>query len=276
MELDIHRPAIHVLDDARATLVRSRQDHHGLAHHWIAATTTRHWRPDTGAAHDSCATRSEEQNRSIPEGDDAIVLEDTGDAQPHKGLVDVEHGARSLRILAVQDRDLRADADWLRLGIQHHRVPRAAAPHIHGRRRHVLDEAVLVHEPHRVALDLDDDARDAALERDEIVTAVHFPKPEAGAYVKFPNPASRYSMVGVFVARRPSDVRVAVTGAGSDGVFRLTAFEEALKKRFSAKSLDGLTVSADGLNSDIHGSAEYRAHLIGVLARRAVEAATAK
>jgi carbon-monoxide dehydrogenase medium subunit len=103
-----------------------------------------------------------------------------------------------------------------------------------------------------------------------------FPLPKKAAYQKFRNQASRYALVGVFVARRPSDVRVAVTGAGGDGVFRVTEFEEALKKRFSAKSLDGLTVSADGLNSDIHGSAEYRAHLIGVLARRAVEAATAK
>lgn len=115
-----------------------------------------------------------------------------------------------------------------------------------------------------------------ALEPDEIITRVMFPLPKKAAYQKFRNQASRYALVGVFVARRPSDVRVAVTGAGGDGVFRVTEFEEALKKRFSAKSLDGLTVSADGLNSDIHGSAEYRAHLIGVLARRALEAATAK
>ena len=80
----------------------------------------------------------------------------------------------------------------------------------------------------------------------------------------------------MFVARRPSDVRVAVTGAGSEGVFRVTAFEEALTKRFSAKALDGIEVPAEGLNSDIHGSAEYRAHLIGVLTRRAVDAANAK
>src|ERR1700756_3084804 len=115
-----------------------------------------------------------------------------------------------------------------------------------------------------------------ALEPDEIITKVLFPLPKKAAYVKFRNQASRYALVGVFVAKRPSDVRVAVTGAGSEGVFRLTAFEEALKKRFSAKVLDGLTVPADGLNSDLHGSAEYRAHLIAVLARRAVEAATAK
>ena len=115
-----------------------------------------------------------------------------------------------------------------------------------------------------------------ALADGEIVTSVTFKNPRAAAYMKFRNPASRYALVGVFAAKRPSDVRIAVTGAGSDGVFRATAFEEALKKRFSHKVLDGISVSADGLNSDLHGSAEYRAHLIGVLTRRAVEAATAK
>jgi len=115
-----------------------------------------------------------------------------------------------------------------------------------------------------------------ALEPDEIITRVMFPVPKKAAYIKFRNQASRYALVGVFVAKRPSDVRVAVTGAGSSGVFRVEQFEEALKKRFSHKVLDGLTVSPEGLNSDIHGSAEYRAHLIAVLARRAVEAATAK
>jgi aerobic carbon-monoxide dehydrogenase medium subunit len=115
-----------------------------------------------------------------------------------------------------------------------------------------------------------------ALEGDEIITKVSFPLPKKAAYMKFRNQASRYALVGVFVARRPSDVRVAVTGAGSDGVFRVTAFEEALQKRFSPKVLEGITVPAEGLNSDIHGSAEYRAHLIGVLARRAVDAANAE
>jgi carbon-monoxide dehydrogenase medium subunit len=115
-----------------------------------------------------------------------------------------------------------------------------------------------------------------ALEPDEIITRVMFPVPKKAAYQKFRNQASRYALVGVFVAKRPSDVRVAVTGAGSEGVFRVTSFEDALKKRFNSKSLEGLSVPAEGLNSDLHGSAEYRAHLISVLARRAVDAANGK
>ena len=114
------------------------------------------------------------------------------------------------------------------------------------------------------------------LEPAEIITKVSFPIPNKAAYQKFRNQASRYALVGVFVAKRGSEIRVTVTGAGANGVFRVTAFEEALKKRFSPKSLEGLTVSADGLNGDIHGSAEYRAHLIGVLARRAVAEAVGK
>ncbi len=115
-----------------------------------------------------------------------------------------------------------------------------------------------------------------ALEPAEIITKVSFPLPKKAAYQKFRNQASRYALVGVFVAKRGSDIRVAVTGAGGNGVFRVTAFEEALKKRFSPKSLEGMTVPATGLNSDIHGSAEYRAHLIAVLARRAVAEAVGK
>ncbi|HYS48619.1 MAG TPA: xanthine dehydrogenase family protein subunit M [Xanthobacteraceae bacterium] len=111
---------------------------------------------------------------------------------------------------------------------------------------------------------------ETALAPDEIIRSVMFPLVKKAAYMKFPNPASRYALVGVFVSKRGSEIRVAVTGAGASGVFRVAAFEEALKKRFSPKSLDGLTVPATGLNSDIHGSAEYRAHLIGVMARRAV------
>jgi carbon-monoxide dehydrogenase medium subunit len=113
---------------------------------------------------------------------------------------------------------------------------------------------------------------ETALERDEIVTAVHFPRAESSAYVKFPNPASRYAVVGVMVARTSGGVRVAVTGAGPT-VFRWTEAEGALAGNFSAAALDGLTVDPSGLNSDIHASAEYRAHLVKVMAKRAVEAA---
>ena len=114
---------------------------------------------------------------------------------------------------------------------------------------------------------------ETALEEGEIVTAVSFPIPDHAAYEKFRNPASRYALVGVFVAEKGGKVRVAVTGAGSDGVFRHTAAEEALSGRFDPAALEGVSVSADDLNGDIHASAEYRAHLIGVLTRRAVAAA---
>lgn len=116
---------------------------------------------------------------------------------------------------------------------------------------------------------------ETALEADEIITKVSFPIPAKAAYAKFPNPASRYAIVGVFVAKKGADIRVAVTGAGANGVFRASVLEDALKKRFSPKSLEGVSVSADGLNGDLHASAEYRAHLIGVMAKRAVAAAVA-
>ena len=113
---------------------------------------------------------------------------------------------------------------------------------------------------------------DTALEEDEIIRAVTMPKPEKAAYVKFPNPASRYAMVGVFVAKFADGVRVAVTGAGEDGVFRAGDLEAALDANFSADAIADGMVSADGLMSDIHASADYRAHLIGEMTRRAVNA----
>jgi len=111
---------------------------------------------------------------------------------------------------------------------------------------------------------------ETALEPDEIITKVSFPLAKKAAYQKFRHPASGFALVGVFVSKRGSDIRVAATGAGSSGVFRVKSFEEALKKRFAAKSIEGMTIPADGMNSDIHGSAEYRAHLVGVMARRAL------
>lgn len=112
-----------------------------------------------------------------------------------------------------------------------------------------------------------------ALEPGELITRIVFPVPERSNYEKFRNPASRYAMVGVFVAKGPAGVRVAVTGAGQGGVFRVPAMEAALAKSWSPAAIEGITVSADDLNSDIHASAEYRAHLIGVMARRAVAGA---
>ena len=103
------------------------------------------------------------------------------------------------------------------------------------------------------------------------ITAVSFPVPQAAAYAKRPQPASRF-VVGVFVAQWAGGVRVAVTGA-APSVFRFSQAEAALARRFEAAALDGITLSADGLNADIHGSAEYRAHCVGVMAKRAVQAA---
>jgi len=113
-----------------------------------------------------------------------------------------------------------------------------------------------------------------ALEEGEIIVKVSFPIAKKAAYEKFKHPASGFALVGVFVSKRGPDIRVAVTGAGANGVFRVKSFEEALKKRFAAKSIEGLTVPATGMNSDIHASAEYRAHLIGVLARRVLARAS--
>jgi carbon-monoxide dehydrogenase medium subunit len=114
---------------------------------------------------------------------------------------------------------------------------------------------------------------ETALAEDEIITSVSFPAAEKAAYIKFPNPASRYALVGVFVAKTAAGVRVAVTGAGDSGVFRASALEQALSSNFSPSALDNVTVSADDLMSDIHASAEYRAHLITTMAKRAVTAA---
>jgi aerobic carbon-monoxide dehydrogenase medium subunit len=115
---------------------------------------------------------------------------------------------------------------------------------------------------------------ETALERDEIVTRVSFPIPERAGYAKFPNPASRYAVVGVMVAKSKQDVRVGVTGAAAS-VFRASEMEAALGRNFTAAALAGIAVAADGLNEDLHASAEYRAHLVGVMARRALAAAGA-
>ncbi len=110
---------------------------------------------------------------------------------------------------------------------------------------------------------------ETALDEGEIVTAVRFPVPQKAAYFKFPNPASRYAVVGVMVAKTSGGIRVAVTGA-APCVFRQSDMESALSGNFSAAALSGITQDADGLNEDIHASAEYRASLVVVGAKRAV------
>jgi aerobic carbon-monoxide dehydrogenase medium subunit len=113
---------------------------------------------------------------------------------------------------------------------------------------------------------------ETALEEGEIITEVSFPVPEKAAYMKFRNPASRYAMVGVFVAKTKAGVRVAVTGAAST-VFRESTMEAALAKSFTPDAVASIKVSPANLNSDLHGSAEYRAHLVTVMTKRAVAAA---
>jgi carbon-monoxide dehydrogenase medium subunit len=113
-----------------------------------------------------------------------------------------------------------------------------------------------------------------ALADGEIITAVSFPIPAKAGYSKFPHPASRFALTGVFVVKtRAGDVRVAATGASQSGVMRVPAIEAALKAGWSAGALDSVKISADGLMSDIQGSSDYRANLIKVMAQRAVTAA---
>jgi aerobic carbon-monoxide dehydrogenase medium subunit len=113
---------------------------------------------------------------------------------------------------------------------------------------------------------------ETALETGELITSVRFPVPTKAAYIKFVNPASRFALVGVFVAQTPGGVRVAVTGAAAS-VFRATALESALSASFTPAAAKAVKMPAVNLNSDLHASADYRAHLIPVLASRAVEQA---
>src|SRR6056297_2064424 len=111
-----------------------------------------------------------------------------------------------------------------------------------------------------------------ALDEGEIITEVKFPVPQKAAYMKFEQPASRFALVGVFVAQYDGGVRVAVTGASEEGVFRWSEAEAALASDFSAGALEGLSLPGDGMISDLHGSGDYRAHLVGVMTKRAVTA----
>ncbi|MFC5586266.1 FAD binding domain-containing protein [Nitratireductor kimnyeongensis] len=111
---------------------------------------------------------------------------------------------------------------------------------------------------------------ETALDDNEMITTIRFEAPEKAGYGKFPNPASRYAMTGVFIAREGEAVRAAVTGAGDDGVFLCSELEAALSADFSANALDGLAIPAENLMTDIHASADYRASLIVAMAKRAV------
>lgn len=112
-----------------------------------------------------------------------------------------------------------------------------------------------------------------ALQEDELITAISFPAPKRAAYMKFRQPASLFALIGVFVAQTDSGVRVTVTGGGN-GVFRHTGLEQALTSSFTPESAAAVKIDADDLSSDLHGSAAYRAHLISVMAQRAVKACT--
>jgi carbon-monoxide dehydrogenase medium subunit len=110
-----------------------------------------------------------------------------------------------------------------------------------------------------------------ALQAGEIITAISFPIPQQAVYMKFRQPASRFALVGVFLARTAQGVRVAITGASSDGVFRHHGLEEALQRSFTPEAAASVQIDASGLSSDLHASADYRAHLIGVQTQRAVK-----
>ena len=112
---------------------------------------------------------------------------------------------------------------------------------------------------------------ETALKKGELIEAVEFQIPDKSSYQKHPNPASRYAIVGVYVAKLKKEIRVAITGVESC-VFRCKKLEDALTNNFSALAIDNVNISSKGFNSDIHASAEYRAHIIKVMSKKAVEA----
>jgi len=136
-----------------------------------------------------------------------------------------------------------------------------------------LNATIITNQRELSADDFFTDMFETALEAGELVTAVRFPVPDKAAYAKFPNPASRYAIVGVMVAQTGGETRAAVTGAGQSGVFRAADIEAALGNGLDAAAAKAVKVSADNLNADIHASAEYRAHLIAIMASRAAAAA---
>ena len=136
-----------------------------------------------------------------------------------------------------------------------------------------LNATIITNKREIAADDFFDGLFTTALDEDELLTAVKFPVADKAGYAKFPNPASRYALVGVMVAQTGGETRVAVTGASQDGVFRASDIESALSGNWSADAAKDVKMSDADLNADIHASAEYRAHLISVMAGRAVTAA---
>ncbi len=135
-----------------------------------------------------------------------------------------------------------------------------------------LDATVITNRRQIAASDFFQGLFTTALEEGEMITAIQFEAPEKAGYAKFPNPASRYAMTGVFVARRNGAVRVAVTGAGADGVFRHAGLESALSGNWAPEAVADVAVDASDLMSDLHASSEYRANLVKVMTKRAVAA----
>ena len=136
-----------------------------------------------------------------------------------------------------------------------------------------LDGTIITDKREIAASDYFVDLFETALDEGEIITAIRLPLPLMAAYSKAPNPASRYALVGSFVARTKDEVRVAITGAGEQGVFRWTAAEAALSHDFSKASLDDISISPEGLMGDIHASPDFRAHMIKTMTQRAVSLA---
>ena len=107
------------------------------------------------------------------------------------------------------------------------------------------------------------------LKKGELIETIEFEIPEKSSYAKFPNPASRYAIVGVYIAKLKNEIRVAITGVESF-VFRCKKLEEALSNNFSPSAIDNVNISSKEFNEDLHASAEYRAHLVKVMAKKAV------
>ncbi len=134
-----------------------------------------------------------------------------------------------------------------------------------------LGATVVTNERSITADDFFEGMFETALNEDEIITEIKFPIPEKASYIKFPNPASRYAMVGVFMVKKAEGISVAVTGAGENGVFRCQEIENVLNSNFVLEALDNIQISHDNLTSDIHASAAYRANLIKEMAKKGLQ-----